>query len=247
MNYSLSNRHTTWHIRATFFIMAVALSFAWTTNIVRADAKTSSQLSVASSGQVIVKDAIVNSVSADTIRATSAWGALSIEWLITTTGSTRFQPSASSSEVALGDIKPGDTISFSGNIDSSASRPTVIASVVKNTSIQRDSVTTRGAVISIDPKQNTFIISASSGTTTVRTNTGTIMTLDGNLATLSDMQLGTEIDIIGNMNMATHTVVAQRMSWQTPAESVSDARVGRILSFFNWLMGSRGALSLMGR
>ncbi|MDB5238097.1 MAG: hypothetical protein JWM46_367 [Candidatus Kaiserbacteria bacterium] len=236
--------YTTWQIRTTFFMLAIALSFAWAVNTAHADTGSSSgQVSIASSGQVIVKDAVVTAVYGDVIMVSSRWGAFSMNWTINTTGSTRFQPNATST-AALKLIKIGDTISFSGYLDTSASSPTVNATMVKDTAIQRESVTERGAVTGIDATKATVTLADG---TTVFTNGGTILTLDGNYATLDQLAVGIEIEVIGSLNTKDHTLVAQRLSWKTPSQSVVPTRAGMISGFFSWLLGSRGALSILSR
>jgi hypothetical protein len=246
----MNRTHTStvaWQIRLVFFVMAAGLSFAWTTNAARADSlKPASQVSIASSGQVIVKGATVTSVSGNTITARVAWGSMSFIWTVTTDGSTHFSP-ATSSSAALKAIKIGDTIAFTGDIDTSVYNPTVIASVVKDTDLQKESVTEVGSLLNVDQNNKNFTVATSAGTTTVSVDSGTIMTLDGNNASLADMQTGVDIQIIGSLNTATNTMLAQRVSWKTPSESVTGARVGVISGFFSWLRGTHGALSFLGR
>ena len=63
---------------------------------------------------------------------------------------------------------------------------------------------------------------------------------------MADMQAGIDVQIIGSLNTSTNTMLAQRVSWKTPSESVTSARAGVISSFFSWLAGTHGALSFRG-
>lgn len=238
-------KYVEWQIRLVFFVMVLALSFAWTTNAAHADT-TQGQISIAANGQVIAKGAIVTSISGDVIKARTGWGAMSFNWTIVTGGSTRFVPDATSTE-ALKAIRIGDTISFSGNLDDSAYTPTVIASVVRDTDRQVESVTEIGALLSVDTEAQQFVVSTRTGTTTVSVNSGTIITFDGNEASLSDMQVGVDVQIMGSLNTTSNTMTAQRVSWKTPSQSVAPARAGIISGFFSWLLGTHGALSSIVR
>ncbi len=242
----MNTSQTTLQIRMIFFALGVALTLAFSTSAAHADTtQQASQVSIASSGQVIVKGAIVTSVSGNTITAKAMWGSMSLTWTISTDGSTHFVPDAVST-AALRAIKIGDTIAFSGDIDASAYSPTVIASSVKDTNVQKDSVTEVGSLLSVDQTGKSFTIATREGTTSVSINSGTIMTLDGNNASLADMQAGIDVQIIGSLNTSTNTMLAQRVSWKTPSESVTSARAGVISSFFSWLAGTHGALSFRG-
>ena len=246
MNNIYSEQNTARQIQLVFFVIAIALAFAWATNTAHADtARPASQLSIAASGQVIVKDAVVSGISGNSIIVMSTWGSFSMTWTVNTNGSTRFQPNASST-AALKLIKVGDTISFSGDLDTTASQPTVSATMVKDTSIQRESVTELGTVLAVDAGKGTFTLADDSGTT-VSVNGGTILTLDGNFASLDQLAVGTNVEVNGSLNTATHILLAQRVSWKTPSQSVGSSRSGIVSGFFSWLLGSRGALSLLGR
>ena len=77
----------TWQIRFVFFVMATALSFAWSANMAHADTtQQTSQVSIASSGQVMVKGAIVTSVNGSIIMAKAVWRATSFIWTINSHG-----------------------------------------------------------------------------------------------------------------------------------------------------------------
>ena len=116
----MNTSQTTLQIRMIFFALGVALTLAFSTSAAHADTtQQASQVSIASSGQVIVKGAIVTSVSGNTITAKAVWGSMSLIWTIRTDGSTHFVPDAVST-AALRAIKIGDTIAFSGDIDASA-------------------------------------------------------------------------------------------------------------------------------
>lgn len=230
---------------STFLILIAALAVTLMAPTAHADTALA-QLSIASNGQVIVKNAVVTSISGTVITAKSAWGTFSMTWTIETSGSTHFMPDAKSTK-ALASIKVGDGLAFTGDIDTHASSPTVTASMVKDTAIERDAVTEDGSVLSVDPDAGTFVISTDTGTTTVQTGNGAILTRDGNYATLADLQIGTDVEVMGSLNTETEIMIAQRASWKTPpeSESMTSSRQGMISGFFSWLLDSRGALSFL--
>ena len=102
------------------------------------------EVSIADSGRVIVRGAEVTSVSGDTIRAETEWGATSLQWTINTDSDTDFVTKRGSGS-NLADIAVGQYVSFSGMIDGSGSGLTVDADAVKNWSLEGGAATTTKA------------------------------------------------------------------------------------------------------
>ena len=92
-----------------------------------AEEHTGSSVSIAPSGQIIVKGARVTSVSGSTFTAETGWGAARMSWSIQTSGSTRFTPDLGSA-ATVARIKVGHTVSFTGTLNGSIAKPTVNAS-----------------------------------------------------------------------------------------------------------------------
>lgn len=234
--------HTVRHIRLLFLAMACMLLFTLTVNIAHADAVSGAQVSIAPSGQVIVRDAEVISISGRTIIAKSAWGAMGITWRVETSGSTRFVPESTSAE-AIKAIKPGDLIAFSGEVDTSSGQASVRATVVRDASLQQDSIVQTGIVLGIDSESRSFTMKYGEATTTVVLAGGTILTRDGNLAELSDLAVDDTVKVFGSLNTVTDTLKADKVSWKSSAQSVNGPPGGIFAGIFAWLSGSRGIFS----
>jgi len=223
--------------------MICALLLAWSSNVAYADTTATAQMSIAPSGQVIVRDAKVVSISGTTITVRSSWGAFGIVWTVETTGSTRFVPGAIASADALKAIEVGDLIGFSGELDTAAGKATVRATVVRDAALQQDATTSVGTVLSINTSNRTFTLSEKDATTTVAMASGTLMTRDGNAATLSDLKVDDNVKVIGSLNTVTRTLTADRITWKSAVESVRAPSGGIFSGLMAWLEGSRGLFS----
>lgn len=245
----MKTHRTAWQIRTTFALMTLALVLAWSANIAHAD-ESASSLSIAPTGQIIVKGARVLAVNGSTIIAETGWGAAKISFAVQTSGSTRFVPEIGSAQ-ALSAIRPGHTVSFSGSMVGSMARPTVIATVVKDTELVQESTSIVGTVRSVDENNSTFVLSSAGSDVTVRVPTGTLMSRDGNYAEVSDIQVGDAGKATGTLDIATNTLLASRVSVVTKAEESIESpeikKEGVLSSLISWLKSSRGILSVRDR
>lgn len=247
-------------IRIIFAIIACALVFSWTTNTASAQ-ENGSALTIAPTGQVIVKDAVVTSVRGNTIMAQTVWGSATISFTINTTGSTRFVPTIGSIE-ALKAMKVGNTISFSGSLTGSFTSPTVDATVVKDTTLLERSASVLGTVSSVDEGNGIFTIESEGERTSIIVPPTALMSLDGGYATVRDIEAGASAKVVGSMDISSRTITAQRVTIVTSSDPTEIAEPGEtsgpieegvsegiespgvISSILNWLKGSRGMLSI---
>jgi len=240
-------------IRIVFAGMAFALILSWGTNIANAQ-ESGSALTIAPTGQVIVKDAKVVAVNGSIIVAQTVWGSAIITLTIQTSGSTRFVPSIGSVEF-LRSIKPGNSISFSGALAGTLSDPTVSASVVKDSTLLQESASIVGSVVTVDVKGGTLEVASDGGRTTVRVPVGTLMSRDGGYTNLSGIRIGDTIKATGTLDTSADVLTAQRVTVSTPAtpeESATEEEqpVGEdegsnvISSILSWFRSSRGMLSV---
>ncbi len=227
--------------------MAVVLCFAWGTNAAHAD--ETSSVSIASTGQVIVKNAVVTGVAGSVIHAEALWGAARIAFSVQTTGSTRFVPDLGSRE-ALRAIEKGHTISFSGSMSGSLAKPTVNATVVKDTELLRESVSVVGTVESIDAKSGTFVLRTPEGATTIQVPAGALMSRNGNYTRVADIEPGDSGKATGTLDTTAGTLRASRVTLVTGTEESlpeipnTGTSEGVLSSIIGWLKGSRGILSV---
>lgn len=236
-------------IRAPLALLVFCAIFAWSVTAVHAD-EVGSSLSIAPSGQIIVKGARVVSIHGSTIVVETGWGVATLSFAVRTTGSTRFVPELSSVQ-ALSAIRPGHTISFSGELSGSLTRPTVLATVVKDTELVQESVTVVGTVKSIVTDKAEFVLAGANGDVTVHVPSSSLMSRNGNHAELSDVEIGDAGKVQGTLDSRSGVLTASRASLtigKNEAPEIDEESKGGMFSgLIGWLRGSRGTLSTRGR
>jgi hypothetical protein len=196
------------------FLVGAAIGLLYFASVVTANAETSiSQVSVASNGSVQIKGATITKISGNEITAVTQWGAAKMTWRIYVSGSTRFIPQAES-KVAIKALKTGHVIGFSGTMDPNAALPTVYAGSLRNETVLQASVVLGGSVIAV--RDNEVLIQTQNGTSTILASSGTITTMDGNAASLSDIATGTEIKAFGTFNKQKLELKADRITAASP-------------------------------
>ncbi len=226
------------HIRFVFFVMAFALVCAWAQN-----AHADTQLTIAPSGQVMVRGAVVTGVHGYIITAETTWHSAHLEWTVETTGSTAFVPRIGSAD-ALKAIKAGDTIEFNGVLDNGAEALTVAASSVRDTSLINENAVVNGQVLRVMPESGIFLVDTGSGTTTVAVTLGTILTRAGDTASLSDISVGDTVRAWGVLNLRTSVLSASKASFSVKQVATQQGSGGFFSNIFSWIAGSRGALTV---
>jgi|GEM_PF-2322507 len=238
----MKNTQTITGIRVVFAVIGAALVFAYGANSAYAQEGVGSSLSIAPTGQVIVKGATVTAISGSTITASTKWGSTVLTWTVHTTGSTRFVPVIPSKE-AIQKIKVGHSISFSGALATSLSRPTVNAAVVQDEDLVQQSVSVVGTVESIDTQAGSFVLKTDNGTTSVRVGTGVLMSRDGNNAKIGSIAIGDSAKATGTLEVSTRTLAAERISIKSGNVASAVVSDGMFASFINWLKSSRGIMT----
>jgi hypothetical protein len=94
------------------------------------------QVQIGPNGRVLVRGAKVTAISGSDIDAQVTWGSYVADWNVDASDAKILQRSGGNS--ALSQIAVGNTISFSGMLDTSESSATVSADVVKNWSVNQD-------------------------------------------------------------------------------------------------------------
>jgi hypothetical protein len=240
--------HTAWYIRSIFALIAATLCATWAVNAAHA-AEVASSLTIAPTGQVIIKGARVTGISGSTIFAETGWGKARIAFTVQTSGSTRFFPDMGST-YALGAIEKGHTISFSGMLLGSLAKPTIAATVVKDAELLRDAVSVVGTVESVDAKSGSFVLRATDDETIVLVPAGAIMSRDGNYARVADIQVGDSGKATGTLDTTAGTLRASRVTIvaaqdeSLPEVPNTGGKESLVASIIAWLKGSRGILSI---
>ncbi len=93
-------------------------------------ASPSSEVHIANNGFVLVRNATIASISGTIITADIAWGSSTLTWAVRTDNGTGFVRS-DGEKGALSELKEGDTISITGDLDSTVSEPTILAETVR--------------------------------------------------------------------------------------------------------------------
>lgn len=126
--------------------------------------KLNPEIRIDENGKVLVRGAKVLSVASSTISAVASWGSASVGWTVSTDGSTefinKFDKTSSFAEIAA-----GNTISFSGLLDTASSQLTVKAKTVKNWSVEKRNKNFFGFVESIDLGGKNFTLQIQEGGT----------------------------------------------------------------------------------
>lgn len=224
------------------FLIGAVLGLAYFASAVAANADTS-QVSIAANGQTTIRGAEVIRVSPNEILAITTWGSAKVQWRIRTSGSTRYIPETSSSEMTKL-IRVGHTIGFSGAIDAYSASPTVNASVVRNESFVQSGMIIGGSVMSSTDSE--IVVQTDTGTSTISVSTGTIMTLDGEPIAASDLQRGYLIKAFGTLNSIRRELAAERVTVALGEQSIAQeaSRPGMLASFMAWLKGGSRTYSV---
>lgn len=227
------------------FVVGSIMGIAFFMSVITAHAdEVVSQVSIAGNGVTMVKGARVVKIVGNEITATTQWGASRMTWRIMVSGTTRSSPQADS-RAAIKGLKSGHMIGFAGVLDRRASVPTVYASSLRNESvIQRERVIS-GDVISTGTES--LIIQTDAGTSSIRIGTGTISTMNGDTASLSDIVAGTRITAVGTLNILKGELRADRVTAVSPDSSLQSAapvREGIFATLVTWLSARSGALSV---
>lgn len=210
------------------FVAAIALAFTLGIAAVNAESndttavKAKSELQISASGQVLLRNAKVTSVSNGTLGTTVSFGSTTLAVAVKTDSGTQFVRS-NGRHATSSDVKVGDTINVSGSLDLAASTLTVKARVVKNLSLLASSTVKLNAEIeSVSTTTNRLVVRTSSGTTTVAVTGGTLIKLDGATVLLASLSAGQNVQVIGTLNVSTGVVTAEKIIVSTDRDDDDD-------------------------
>ena len=191
----------------TFFALGIGWVFAQS----ESDAPRQS-LTINEHGRVSLQGAKVVSVDGSTINATISWGgSASFAGVIKTDGSTEFLR-RSGGKTSLSEIMPGHYINVEGMLDTSASKPTVVAKVVRDWSVVKTEINPFGVVSSIDAVAKTFVLRTEErGDVKVSTNEKTIFTKANITSTFSTLKVGDMLSVNGLWEQSTNTLQANHV------------------------------------
>lgn len=250
----MSNKIAVRSIRVVFLVLVALLVFAWGSNAAQAD---EGQVSIAGNGQTMIRNATVTAISGPTLTIATGWGETKLLWRVETTGSTAFFPQMSSSD-ALEAIKVGDRVSLSGTLDMSAARPTILASALRDNSLENTAARLSGTVLELDPRNSTFTLATASGTITVSMASRSVIVRDGSPIGLTRLEVGESVEVSGSHNLVTHTLRAAKVaSTSVPDEPLPEenepreqpavvvpATSGFLSRLMSWIYGAPGQVTI---
>lgn len=191
----------------TFF----ALGMGWTFAQSGSDMPRQS-LTINENGKVSLQGAKVVSIDGSVINATISWGGSSgFSGVIKTDASTEFIR-RNGGRTSMSEIAPGHYIAVEGMLDTSASKPTVIAKVVRDWSVMKMEINPFGVVSSIDATAKTFMLKTQErGVLKVLVSDNTVFTKGSAPATFSTLKVGDMLSVNGLLEQSTNTLQANRI------------------------------------
>ncbi len=193
---------------AIAFGVGAAIGMIYFMSVLTANADVIGGISIAGNGQTVVHGARVIEVTDSEIIARSTWGASTIQWKISVSGSTRFSP-ATEKHPLKEFIHIGETVGFSGQLNTFAEKTTVDAYMLRNESVVQAATILDGTLLSSTASE--FMVQTESGTSTIALSQGTIITQDGNRVAAADLLPGETIKAFGTFNNRTRILEADRV------------------------------------
>ncbi|MEK7588998.1 MAG: hypothetical protein AAB438_04265 [Patescibacteria group bacterium] len=171
------------------------------------------EVNIKDNGQVLVRGAKVTAVSGNMITATTAWGAMNLNWNVNVLSSTNFVRKFGSSS-SISEVKVGDMLSFNGVVTSGTSSAIVVdAKVIKNWSVTKQNVRSKieGSVKSVagTTAPTTIVVTSGNKDYTVNVATNTSIVNDSWMASsLASFVVGNKVTAYGVVNDTTLSVNA---------------------------------------
>ena len=228
--------------RYIHFILAMAIlvaAFGLASSALAASVEPS--ISIASSGQTIVRGARVTSVSGNVVTARTTWGSSTLSWSIRTSGSTKFYPADAISSDTLRAIQLGDIVSFSGERGMTGAGASARAASLKDDSLLLSIQSVRGTITEMNAENGTAVFTTEDGPHTIATSRITLVTLNGDPIELEDLAIGDTVQVSGTRNTISNVIAADRIALDKGGTAVQEQ--GFFGNIFGWLMGARGDLS----
>lgn len=210
-----------------------------------------SQVSIASNGQAIVRDAIVTKVAGNIITVEAVWGDARISWTVVKTGATRISPEPVPGAPMFA---VGQRISFTGQLSFASGRPTVSAAAITNSDLVQRQVIVVGVAESIDKAAASIRVLSDDGTINIKTTGGTIITYEGNGASLSNIAPGDTVRAEGTYYSDSDTLIAGRIVYShaeaavggeaDDSEETGGQSYGILENVIGWFRDTRGVFSV---
>lgn len=173
----------------------------------------SSEIHVTKDGKASVSGAKIMQQAGNTFFARLYWGDAFIRFTIKTTSATKFLRGTGEG-TTIAEIKEGDLLDVSGELQSQSDTLTVIASSVKNSSVQKEQVTLSGTVKGVDLSMRQFTLNNKEhGVVTVNVATSTVFLKGTRTLDLEHLRIGDRITkTSGDYDIPSKTLAAQSVT-----------------------------------
>lgn len=169
----------------------------------------SSEIHVTKDGKAMISSAKVMQTAGNTFFARLYWGDAFVRFTIKTNSTTKFYR-ATGEATTIAEIKDGDLLDVSGELQSQSDTLTLIASTIKNSSVQKEQVTLSGNVTAVNMAMHQFTMSSKDrGFVTVNTSTSTQFIKGNRVLSLEYVRVGDRITkTTGDYDIPTRTLSA---------------------------------------
>lgn len=170
----------------------------------------SSEIHVTKDGRAAVSSAKVMQIAGNTFYSRLYWGDAFVRMTIKTNSATKFLR-AGGEATTIAEINDGDLLDASGELQSQSDTLTLMASSVKNSSVQKEQTTLSGNVKSVDLLNRKFTLySKERGEVTVNISTSTQFTKGNRTLDLEHVHVGDRITkTSGDYDIPTKTLATQ--------------------------------------
>ena len=173
----------------------------------------SSEIHVTKSGKADVSSAKVMQQAGSTFFARLYWGDAFVRFTIKTNSSTKFLR-ATGEATTIAEIKDGNLLDVSGELQSQSDTLTIIASSVKNSSVEKEQAVLSGTVTALNPSSQQFTLNNKErGFVTVKTATSTQFIKGNRSLDLEHIRIGDRITkTSGDYDIPSRTLVANSVT-----------------------------------
>lgn len=170
----------------------------------------SSEINVTRDGKASVSSAKVMQIAGSTFYARLYWGDAFIRFTIKTNSATKFSR-ATGEATTIAEIKEGDLLDVSGELQSQSDTLTINASIIRNSSVQKEQTTLSGTVTATNPSIQQFTLNNKErGFVTVVTSTSTQFIKGSRTLDIDHVRIGDRIiKTSGDYDIPTRTLTAQ--------------------------------------
>lgn len=173
----------------------------------------SSEIHVTKDGKASVTSAKVMQTAGNTFFGRLYWGDAFIRFTIKTNSSTKFSR-ATGEATTIAEIKDGDLLDVAGELQSQSDTLTLIASSIKNSSVQKEQTTLSGNVKSVDLLNRKFTLySKERGEVSVNISTSTQFIKGNRTLDLEHVRVGDSVTrTSGDYDIPSKTLSAQSVT-----------------------------------